>query len=112
MESTLLSILNPSSFDELSFHESDIEIPELQYEPRQALDGSSDGLLYIKKIIGAAPKFLKKDGILIIEIGYNQIVALQMYIENTQFSLHLFKDGNEVVRIIELRNKKYGKINH
>ena len=90
----------------------DIEIPELQYEPRQALDGSSDGLLYIKKIIGAAPKFLKKDGILIIEIGYNQIVALQMYIENTQFSLHLFKDGNEVVRIIELRNKKYGKINH
>ncbi len=81
----------------------DIAIPELQYEPCQALDGSSDGLLYIKKIIDTAPAYLKKDGVVIIEIGYNQIDALQFYIHNTQFILSSFKDGNDVVRIIELK---------
>lgn len=90
----------------------DIEIPELQYEPCQALDGSADGLLYIKKIIDRAPAYLKKDGIVIIEIGYNQIDALQNFIEHTQFSLNPFKDGNDVVRIIELRNKDHAKISN
>ena len=47
--------------------------PEVkEHEPRQALDGGKDGLSVIKRILKEAPRHLKQDGELYIEIGYDQ----------------------------------------
>ena len=42
------------------------------YEPKVALDGGSDGLSKITKVINKASCLIKKNGKLILEIGYNQ----------------------------------------
>lgn len=62
-------------------------IPHLQeevlcHEPILALDGGKDGLDLYRKIIAEAPKFLNPNGILIMEIGYNQKEALISLIKN------------------------------
>jgi len=47
--------------------------PEVgKYEPLLALDGGADGLDIVEKIIETAPLYLKKNGTLMIEIGYDQ----------------------------------------
>lgn len=42
------------------------------FEPRLALDGGRDGLDFYKRITLESRDFLKSDGLLIYEIGYNQ----------------------------------------
>ncbi len=53
------------------------DIEELQaevrdFEPLAALTDHADGLTIIEKIIAGAPKFLKPDSFLLLEIGFNQ----------------------------------------
>lgn len=53
------------------------EIDKLQlevrsHEPISALDGGEDGLNYYRRIIKDARRFLKDNGLLIFEIGYDQ----------------------------------------
>ncbi|OGC36890.1 protein-(glutamine-N5) methyltransferase, release factor-specific [candidate division WOR-1 bacterium RIFOXYB2_FULL_48_7] len=68
------------------------DIPDLQpevknWEPTNALDGGSDGLDYIRKVITSAPKHLNNHGQLIIEFGFGQAemirqLASGLYIKN------------------------------
>jgi len=47
--------------------------PEVRdHEPAMALDGGEDGLDFYRIIVDQAPDFLKKDGIIIMEIGHDQ----------------------------------------
>ena len=46
--------------------------PEVRYEPRIALDGGRDGLEFYRKIIKYAPRYLKKHGYLVMEMGFRQ----------------------------------------
>jgi len=46
--------------------------PELQYEPRVALDGGPDGLALHRRIMAEAPWFLKPGGLLALEVGADQ----------------------------------------
>ena len=47
------------------------------YEPKSALDGGKDGILFYRKIIADAEIFLKKGGILAFEIGFDQADAVK-----------------------------------
>ena len=42
------------------------------HEPMIALDGSADGLMFYRRIISEAPAFLHNEGVLMVEIGYDQ----------------------------------------
>ena len=44
----------------------------LEHEPLIALDGGVDGLDYYRRIIAGSPALLKPNGMLFLEIGYNQ----------------------------------------
>jgi len=46
--------------------------PEVRMEPKSALYGGKDGLNAIRKILERAPLFLKKNGILLLEISPSQ----------------------------------------
>lgn len=61
-------------------------IPTLQkeiyeHEPMNALDGGQDGLDFYRRIVEDAPKFLRKNGALFLEIGHNQAELLKQLIE-------------------------------
>ncbi|MFH1715420.1 MAG: peptide chain release factor N(5)-glutamine methyltransferase [Elusimicrobiota bacterium] len=43
--------------------------PEVQNEPKSALDGGDDGLDFYKRLIKESKEYLKKDGLLAMEIG-------------------------------------------
>jgi release factor glutamine methyltransferase len=45
--------------------------PEVEFEPLTALDGGSDGLLFINRLI-ASRQFLKPGGRILVEKGYDQ----------------------------------------
>ncbi len=48
-------------------------MPEVRdHEPRQALDGDKDGLLYYRRIISQAKRYLNPNGYLIFEMGVGQ----------------------------------------
>ena len=42
------------------------------FEPKVALKGGKDGLLEITKVINGASRLIKKNGLFVLEIGYNQ----------------------------------------
>ena len=81
---------------------------KLQYEPKLALDGGEDGLRFYRKIIQEGIKHLKPEGIMLLEIGYNQKREVIEIIEKTQQYKEIYskKDlfGND--RIIVCRKKE------
>ena len=67
--------------------ESDI-IPTLEpevrdHEPIKALDGGSDGLDFYKIIAEKSPLYLRKNGVLMMEIGYNQRDSVKNLLKET-----------------------------
>ena len=46
------------------------------FEPRTALDGGKDGLFFYRYLLDTAPGMLKRDGKMILEIGFDQQPAL------------------------------------
>lgn len=51
---------------------NDLGINVRGYEPHLALDGGRDGLVYYRRIVQESAGFLKANGILAFEIGYDQ----------------------------------------
>ncbi len=52
-------------------------MPEVQWEPRLALDGGADGLRVAREIIGTAPPWIRPGGFLLLEVGAEQAEAIQ-----------------------------------
>ena len=75
---------------------------EVQNEPIIALDGGKDGLDIYKRIISKAYKYLKKDGFLCLEIGYDQLQDVIALINNNGKYKEIYskKDINGKDRII------------
>lgn len=61
-------------------------MPEVRdFEPKLALDGAEDGLLFYRSIIMESRRFLGKEGILSFEIGYNQGESVSALMEHAGF---------------------------
>tara|TARA_B100000965_G_scaffold8148_1_gene6298 strand:- start:7147 stop:7974 length:828 start_codon:yes stop_codon:yes gene_type:complete len=72
---------------------TDIHLKNLNHEPRSALVSQEKGLLDLKKICSQAYNKLKKDGILILEHGYNQADDVKKIMELNNYSeIENFKD--------------------
>ena len=82
---------------------------EVGREPRISLDGGKDGLFFIRRIIREAPFYLKKNGFLIFEIGYNQAESVKNYIsENSLLYLEeIIPDYQGIPRVVVVQ--KHGK---
>ena len=57
---------------------------QVQNEPRVALDGGQDGLKFYQIIRNNIDKYLNKDGMLLMEIGYDQKGQVQKMFENSK----------------------------
>ena len=71
-------------------------------EPFIALYGGTDGLDYYRHIIKEAKYYLKKDGYILMEMGYDQSEAVtNMLIENGYSHIELYKDYSDINRIVK-----------
>ncbi len=74
---------------------------ETSYEPQEALDGGPDGLDFYRRIIEAAPYFLKDNGILAMEIGDGQSGQVRKILDlkGSYTGISLIKDLNGLDRV-------------
>jgi release factor glutamine methyltransferase len=76
------------------------------HEPMVALTPGTDGLSVIRRLIIEGPQFLRKDGHLLLEIGFDQGEAVQELVEHSEFSLlEIRPDLQGIPRIVILRLK-------
>lgn len=69
------------------------------FEPHSALDGGVDGLKFYRILATEVPKHLKKGGVLVLEIGYNQGNDVVKLFEGS-FDVELKKDYGANDRIV------------
>ena len=81
-------------------------MPEVRrFEPMIALDGSEDGLLFYRRIINEAPKYLKDRGWIFFEIGHDQGKDVAMLLaKNDEFrEIQVIKDYAGNCRIVKAK---------
>lgn len=80
----------------------DTLMPEVRdHEPRLALDGSGDGLLFYRRIIEGSRAHLKRGGMLFFEIGYDQGAAVRELMEQAGFlEVQVTKDYAGLDRVV------------
>lgn len=80
------------------------------YEPRQALDGGPDGLMYYRELAPAAYRLLREDGYLLLETGWNQADELTRFLRDVGFhECCIRKDLAGLDRVLKAR--KQGHVN-
>ena len=80
----------------------DTLMPEVrEHEPRLALDGSEDGLMFYRRIIQGSRAHLKGGGMLFFEIGYDQGKAVSELMEQAGFlEIQVIKDYAGLDRVV------------
>lgn len=79
---------------------------EVSFEPRVALDGGEDGLIFYRAIVEKYQKNLCEGGMFIFEIGYDQAREIEKIAMKNGFSCKVKKDlgGNYRVAVLEKSN--------
>ncbi|BCN93762.1 50S ribosomal protein L3 glutamine methyltransferase [Thiomicrorhabdus immobilis] len=92
-----LIVSNPPYVDEIEMN----ALPEeFKQEPSLGLAAGHDGLDLVRKILAEAPKYLKEDGVLIVEVGVSQYFVEQTYPELPLYWFE-FENGGEGVFAIQ-----------
>lgn len=90
---------NPPYISTSEMHELEIDVT---FEPALALEGGKDGLKVMSRLVKEAPKLLKKQGLLIVEIGYKQGLAVERLFKNAGFDkIEIIKDFQGHDRIVK-----------
>ena len=89
-------VSNPPYIDKSDEHLKD---KALIYEPQEALISKQEGYADIIEIIKISPKFLKPNGTLYIEHGYNQYKKVhQLFLDNNFIKIEKNEDLNGIIR--------------
>ena len=82
-------------------------MPEIQWEPRLALDGGADGLRVQRDIIATSPERIRPGGCLLLEIGADQAEAILALLGKTgRFETgRIFRDLAGRPRVIAARRR-------
>jgi release factor glutamine methyltransferase len=77
------------------------------WEPRAALDGGPDGLDVIRRLLGAAPDWLRPEGGLLMEIGEEQGPAAQALVraDGRYAGARVHRDFRGCDRVLEARRR-------
>ena len=77
--------------------------PELFFEPRAALDGGADGLVFYRKIIEQFLPLLKPEGVFVFEIGFDQSEDLRVLARAHGLTCEIYNDlsGNARMAVLE-----------
>ena len=102
-----LIISNPPYINRFDLKNLDREV--LNFEPKLSLDGGLDGLSVVRKVINKASELIKINGILILEIGFNQKERVKKILKNKGFYINkVLKDYAYNDRcIISTKNNLY-----
>lgn len=74
---------------------------EVKYEPILALDGGIDGLDMYRKIIETAKQYLKENGNICLEIGYNQANDVTKILQDNSYThIQVIKDLSNNDRVV------------
>ncbi|MCX7694401.1 MAG: peptide chain release factor N(5)-glutamine methyltransferase [Caloramator sp.] len=73
------------------------------YEPYEALSGGEDGLIFYRRIAEEALKYLRKDGLIAFEIGYDQREDLFNILSKDYKDIECIKDLAGLDRVIIAR---------
>lgn len=86
--------------------------PELQWEPRMALDGGADGLRLIEPCIEQAAEVLHPHGMLLLEIGADQSqdVASILKKHGSWSDIQVFRDLAGLPRLIQAERSAIGPL--
>ena len=76
---------------------------EVKQEPRAALDGGEDGLIFYRTIVNNFAKNLDENGVFIFEIGYDQADDLKKIADQSGLSCEIKKDLGGCDRVAILR---------
>lgn len=76
---------------------------EVKKEPRIALDGGDDGLLFYRTILHKHSRLLKKNGFILFEIGYDQGNDIKALALENGFSCEIIKDLSLCDRVALLK---------
>ena len=78
------------SYDDVVTMEDNV----LNYDPHLALFAEEDGMYFYRKIIENAKLYLKEDGVIFFEIGYDQIEKMLELDRSNYFIAEVYKDLN------------------
>jgi len=70
------------------------------HEPLAALDGGIDGLDFYRAIVSKAPDFLKEEGMLVFETGYDQAYAVKELMKDYFMDIEIKKDLAGIDRVV------------
>ena len=76
-----------------------------EYDPLLALDGGVDGLDFYRKIISNAPKFLREGGLIYLEMGIGQSVAIKSMLSSDFENIKIYKDYAGIDRFVRAKLK-------
>ena len=95
-------VSNPPYIKTKVINELDLQV---QNEPHLALDGGEDGLKFYEILINEAPKYLKENGKIFLEIGYDQKKEVEELARNSKLykKIENVKDLANNDRVIELK---------
>lgn len=79
---------------------------DVAFEPKLALDGGKDGLMFYKKIIVTAKDFLADDGALCFEIGIDELEGVKkLMLENNYCDVKSFEDLAGISRVVTCKKQ-------